>query len=218
MESTLGPASAALPPNVRATAAQALKKRGRSEKLNRAEDSALRRVENAWRLDQLRQLVTAVPKKLYVEWSGRQYKVLLEQAQRYGIPLAGESVNVPAVLRAFHQFIADNKHRLTVDDIENGPETEWLDKMRKEKTLILRIERLERESSLVRKSDVSAIFDACAARLRQLGEQMQSAYGVDALEIVNEAIDDLGRVRILRDARSDDRDGMDEEFEAGEGP
>lgn len=47
--------------------------------------------------------------------SGRQTKVLNEQAERYGIPLGGRTINLPAVVRALHEFLARNARKLSED-------------------------------------------------------------------------------------------------------
>ncbi len=48
--------------------------------------------------------------------SGRQTKVINEQAERYGIPFGGATINLPTVVRALHDFLADNAVKLARDD------------------------------------------------------------------------------------------------------
>ncbi len=52
-----------------------------------------------------------VPAKHYKEMSGRDARVLIDQQQRWGIPCAGKIVNLAAVIKAFHDFIASHIHR-----------------------------------------------------------------------------------------------------------
>ncbi len=44
--------------------------------------------------------------------SGRQAKVLQEQAARYGIPFGGSTIDLPEVVRALHDFLANAKYQL----------------------------------------------------------------------------------------------------------
>ena len=58
----------------------------------------------------------AIPQKHWRAMSGRQTKVLHEQAERYGIPFGGRTIRLPAVVRALHDFLAANAGRLASDD------------------------------------------------------------------------------------------------------
>ncbi len=62
------------------------------------------------------QYYQAIPQKHWREMSGRQTKQINEQAQRYGIPFGGATVNLPAVVRALHDFLADNAVKLARDE------------------------------------------------------------------------------------------------------
>jgi hypothetical protein len=59
-----------------------------------------------------RRFVAAVPKKVYGEWSGRQTKILHDQADLYGIPLRAPTINLPDVIAWLHDFLARWKHDL----------------------------------------------------------------------------------------------------------
>ena len=48
--------------------------------------------------------------------SGRQTKVLNEQADRYGLPLGGPVIDLPKLARALHDFLAANAKKLNTDD------------------------------------------------------------------------------------------------------
>src|SRR5687767_10418373 len=62
------------------------------------------------------QYYASIPQKHWRAMSGRQTKVINEQAERYGLPFGGPSVNLPAFVRAFHDFLADNAIKLAKDD------------------------------------------------------------------------------------------------------
>ena len=51
--------------------------------------------------------------------SGRQPKVPYEQAARCGSPFSGAVVDLPAVMRALHDFLAANAAKLARDEDED---------------------------------------------------------------------------------------------------
>lgn len=55
----------------------------------------------------------SIPQKHWREMSGRQARTLIEQAERYGIPFAGATVDLPAVVLALHDFFASNAAALS---------------------------------------------------------------------------------------------------------
>src|SRR3990172_5054457 len=80
------------------------------------EGAALKRYEKE-REEKLRwQYYGSIPQKHWRQMSGGQAKVLKEQADRYGLPFGGPTINLPAVARALHDFLADNAHKLARDD------------------------------------------------------------------------------------------------------
>ena len=75
----------------RELAAEALRRRQAGQRPTRRELAALRRVEKA-RDDELRwQHYRTIPQKHWREMSGRQAKVINEQAATHGIPFAGRT-------------------------------------------------------------------------------------------------------------------------------
>lgn len=46
------------------------------------------------------------PKSVYLGMAGRQAKVIIEQATRYGLPLGGSTIDIGAVVRSFHDHLA----------------------------------------------------------------------------------------------------------------
>ena len=82
------------------------------------------------------QYYASIPQKHWRNMSGRQTKVINEQAQRYGIPFGGASINLPAVVRALHDFLADNAVKLARDDDElmQGNGSPALERYREERT------------------------------------------------------------------------------------
>jgi hypothetical protein len=76
--------------------------------------AALKRVEKLEE-ERLRWIhYRTIPKKHWREMSGRPAKVLLDQAKRYGLPFDGRVVDLPALARALHDFLAKNARVLSV--------------------------------------------------------------------------------------------------------
>jgi hypothetical protein len=98
----------------------ALRKREAGQQPTAQELAALRRYEKQRDEQQRWDHYRTVPKKHYTAMSGRQRKVLNEQADRYGIPCSGEVIDLGAVLRWVHDSLAKNSHRLSGDAL-GGP-------------------------------------------------------------------------------------------------
>ena len=92
-------------------AAVASKKLRDKLKPTRDELAALRRVEKQIKEEQFWEHVENCPKGLYHRMSGRQYKVLNEQAKRYGIPCGERKVNLAAVVKWIHDYLADGARK-----------------------------------------------------------------------------------------------------------
>ena len=127
---------------------------------------------------------------------GRPPKVINEQADRYGLPLRGKTLDLYAVLSAFHGFLAANKHKLAATDGEDpmsGENSPALEKWREEKWLLARLERRRQEERLLPRQDVHDGLIRMSSILRNLGDTAQREYGPDAAQLVLEALDDWQR-------------------------
>jgi hypothetical protein len=165
------------------------------QELSASERAALKRHEKE-KEERLRwQYYNAIPQKHWRQMSGRQTKVLQDQAQRYGIPFGGATVNLPAVARALHDFLADNAVKLARDDdpLMQGSGSPALERYREERAAMARLDRLEREGSLVPRGEVREALGRIAAIIRGAGDAMQREHGLTAAEILYEALDDAQR-------------------------
>src|SRR5690242_10540213 len=87
--------------------ARAMRKVVNREELTRPERTALKRHEKD-KEERLRwQYYASIPQKHWRQMSGRQSKVINEQAERYGLPFGGPTINLSAVVRAWHNFLAE---------------------------------------------------------------------------------------------------------------
>lgn len=188
----------ALDPQQQALLESAKRKKLTGQKLDRREEAALRRALKADEERRRRMHYRSVPKKHYVEMSGRQHKVLAEQAGRYGIPLFGELVNLYEVIRWVHDFLAEHGPQLLKVEGEEamligGESTPALEKLREESFRLKRLDRLERQKELLPRAALHDGLTRIASRLRRAGETLQKRYDPEAQDILNEALDDVER-------------------------
>lgn len=195
-----------IPPDLAATANAALAKRSRGEKPTQLEQRALHRVERI-REEQARwEHYAAIPHRHWREMSGRQSKVINDQAARFDIPFAGRTVNLPAVVRALHDFFATHQRALLEAMEGAAARGDALERMRHEKYLSARIDRMVRERSLVPRAEVVGFLGRAAETLKQASERLAQQHGPTAQAILTAALEQLER-EVAR-ARTDfDADG-----------
>lgn len=170
----------------------ALEKQRRGETPTREERAALRRFEQA-RDEQLRaEHYATIRKKEWREWSGRQDKVLNEQAARYGIPIGRASIHLPDVVRWLHDFLAEHHQQLRGIDSDD-PELAGATSIALEEFRHWRAKREELNyhrdrGELVPRSEMRAAMGVFAGVMRRAGETLQRQFGAVALEIFDEAL------------------------------
>jgi hypothetical protein len=178
--------------------ARAYRKVMAKEELTAAERTALKRHERD-KEERLRwQYYGSIPQKHWRSMSGRQTKVINEQAQRYGLPFGGPTINLPSLARALHDFLADNALKLSRDDEDplmagGGTGSPALERYREERALLARLDRLERERSLLPRDTAREALGRVASILRGAGEALGRQFGPAAVELLYEALDDAER-------------------------
>ncbi len=181
----------------RELAASALDKRRRGQKPSGGELAALKRVERAREEEQRWAFYGSIPKKHWLAMSGRQTKVVNEQALRYGIPFGGRSIDLPAVVKAIHDFLASNARKLAAGDDDDpclaGASSPALEMYRRERAKIARLDRLEREDELLPREVVHTFLGRLAPLLRDAGESLNREFGAEALATYNTMLDDVER-------------------------
>lgn len=176
-------------------AAEAYRKALAGDALTERERLALKRFERD-REEQLRwKYYATIPQKHWRRMSGRQTKVLHEQAERYGLPFGGAAVDLPKLARALHDFLATNAHKLARDDdsLLTGPASPALERYREERAALARLDRLEREGGLVDRNKMLDGMARVAAIVRGAGDALQRQFGSGALDILLEALDEADR-------------------------
>lgn len=166
--------------------------------LSNAEAQALRVWERLERERVAWEVYAAVPKKHYCEMSGRQVKVVNEQAERYGLDaLLGPTVDLRKLLRQVHDFFAKYGARFAqaVDEeavmaagLEKGsPAAERYREMKAD------IEEMKRDGmygELLPRAEMRKGLAAVASTIRIAGERLEREYGPGAREILDEALDE----------------------------
>ena len=217
------PQTPQLDPADREVLAAAVRKTKSGEKLTAAEKAALNRFrQSSEEADRWRYYAT-IPKKHWVKLSGRQHKVLDEQAGRYGIPILGSLIDLAAVARWLHDFLARNATKLRPEDdgLLQG-DSDWAEKYRKERALLLRLARREREGTLVGRDKSRQCWARVSGVIRRAGETLQRQFGSAALRILNRALEDATREvdAVFSDGAQPDRpnDGGGDPAVPGDGP
>lgn len=176
-------------------AAEALRKERAGKKPSASEAAALRKLRSQREEAERWQHYATIPKKHYVQMSGRQHKILDEQASRYGIPIRGETVDLGRVLVWLHDFLAENgplllrtvgEDQLLSGDMQDSPA---LEKLREVQFRLKELEYEEKKGNLIPREEIHDFFQQFANRIRSAGDQLQKKFGADALEILNAAID-----------------------------
>ena len=175
-------------------AARAYKKVMAGEKLSRSEQASLRKFEKEKEETLRWQYYKSIPQKHWREMSGRQAKVLYEQAERHGIPFGERTISLPDVVRALHDFFKRNAVKLAAEeDLLTGETSPALERYREERAALARLDRLEREHVLVNRQEIREGLSRIASVLRTAGDTLQRQFGPGALEILNEALAEAER-------------------------
>jgi hypothetical protein len=166
-----------------------------NEELSAAERAALKRYEREKEERQQWRHYTSIPQKHWRQMSGRQTKVLQEQAERYDLPFGGATVNLPELVRKLHNFLAANALKLSREDdlLMQGAPSPALEDFRRERATMARLDRLERENQLIPRDQARQVLGRMAMIQRSGGEGFGKQYGPAALAMFNEILDDLAQ-------------------------
>lgn len=151
---------------------------------NTEESKALRRIEKAEAEELRTKHYQSVPKAIWRTLSGRQAKILNEQAAMYNLPIGGRTINLEEFIPAFHDFLARHKKALSADRHKTDA-SERLKIAQAEKT---EIEVAKRRGELRPAEDVQRVFDLIAEYLRKASKDLRSQCGERAYDILAGAV------------------------------
>ena len=132
----------------------------------------------------------------YSRLSGRQPKTFRAIADRYGVPLSGDSIDLSGVLKWFHSFLAEHGRKLFAtsgEDPMSGETSPALELWREEKYKLARISRLEKEGDLIPRELLHETLSILAGILRKGGESIRKHFGEEALELFTEILNNVER-------------------------
>ncbi|HJX11107.1 MAG TPA: hypothetical protein VJ733_11495, partial [Candidatus Binatia bacterium] len=112
-----------------------------------------------------------------------------------GIPFGGARIKLPDVVRALHDFLSTNASKLAREDdpLLQGGSTPALERYREERALLARLDRQERERSLLPRDEVREFLGRIAAILRGAGEALQRQFGATAVCVLYDCLDESER-------------------------
>jgi len=175
-------------------AAAALEKRRLGQRVTREESAALRRVQKARDAELRAGHYRSVPKRDWQRWSGRQQKVLNEQAARYGIPIHRATINLEELAAWLHDFLARNHLKLNAPDDADpaiaGATSPGLERKRLADAARAELRYQQELGTWIPRRFVHTGFALLSSILRQAGERLQRECGLEAHAILDEALDD----------------------------
>ena len=148
----------------RALVSEAIRKIGRGGTPAAQELAALKRWEKRKEEDARWRYYRSVPAKHYKEMSGRGARVLIDQAATWGMPVSGAVIDLTAVVRWMHDFIADNSRRLREADGEVTAKDE-LERYRRVNADLAEIQLQSIRRERIPADDVRAVVGYAAACL-----------------------------------------------------
>lgn len=159
---------------------------GRHERRERA-----RHVDAAYR---------AVPKKRWLQWSGRQHKTVAEQAATYGLPIGGASIDLAELAPKLHDFlarIAPYYARWITNADEDalllGEATPSLERLRKAQAELTEFKLKQLKRDVVPREEVHQKLARTASIVRGCGDALQRQFGPEAHQILEDALNDVDR-------------------------
>lgn len=159
-----------------------------------------------------RRWLAALPKKTYCELVGRQPKVVNDQADAYGVPLRGATVDVLGVLKWLHDFFAAHKHTLPQIVRGEAGETTPRDQLILEQIEVYRrrVKLLENriaidDETLLPRAEVHELLTQLAKLLRGAGERLHKQFGPQAASVLEVALDDFEATLMQHAAKTDER-------------
>jgi len=174
----------------------------------------LPKLSRAQKEEVFRQMASALPKKLYLEASGKSTQVCHEQADRWEIPLRGRTIDLRAILQRFHAILVEHGRKLSaiasadeLDPAVQDASSPYLEEKRKWESKQARLKYETAAQQRIRRDDVDKGLEALAVILQNAGEALLRQFGPDAQRIVNDALEDFDRnIPMLFGAHADNEE------------
>lgn len=152
-----------------------------------------------------------LPKKFWQQWSGRQHKVLNEQAELYGIPIGAATIDVREVAKWLHDFLSEHKQVLPelvrVGELEpktlKGQLVAQKVRQLENRNRLLEDQLATNRHTLIPRSEIHEYMIRAANLLRSAGERLEKRFGQDASDILLDALASFERLISELDAAHD---------------
>ena len=136
----------------------------------------------------------AIPQQAWIQWSGRRERTIEAQAERYGLPLADDSIELRLLVPRAHDLLDRNAEHLAGDvggdPLLVGGDSPALERYRAARAESLRLDRRLREEDLLDRRRAHERLGQAAGILRGAAETLQRQYGPEAHAVLAEALDD----------------------------
>lgn len=162
-----------------------------------------------------RRYLTTLSKRDYCNLVGRQAKVVNEQADLYGVPLRGSTVDGLEVLRWLHDFFA--KHKYDLPSIVRGESSaatprdqlvlEQIEVYRRRVKLLENRIRID-DDTLLPRAEIHELLAQLAKILRAAGERLGKQFGPQAASILDIALSDFESTITQLATKSDEADSQ----------
>lgn len=131
-----------------------------------------------------------VPKAVYESLADLKTPTLHIQADRYKLPIRGDTLDLFKVIKRFHEFLSENKYKFVDDDPDvAGPSSPALEELRRVKVEQERIKLASMESRFVDRALVREFLGQLATHIRQTSDRAESLFGRDGRELINQMLD-----------------------------
>jgi len=175
----------------------ALEKQRRGEQPSRDERAALKGYEKELDAQQRAKHFAAIRKGEWRRWSGRQVKVINEQADRYGLPIGSATIDLPAFVKAFHDFLAEKALKLCGAESDDpsvaGCASPAMERKRQIEVKLLDLKLQRERGQWIERSVVHEGHNRIGGLLRVAGEALLRQFGPAAQKILNDALDNSQR-------------------------
>lgn len=165
------------------------------QKFSRDDNRLLARIEKALVQHYGNGYIKNFPKREWVRLSGRQYKVLNEQGERYGLSCLTEpDIDLTVLPRQLHDLltkIAKKWDDLDTEEGLDGPASPWLEKYREQRAKQERLKLQQMRGELLPIDFVTEFWQRACAQIRAAGFKLEKKFGEEAKLMIDEAIDNI---------------------------
>lgn len=173
-------------------ALEAKLKQAKGFSISKTEESLIRRYDEQIAIEIRDDFLINLPKGIYCKLSGRQQKVVDEQAVRYDIAIDGAKIDLYSVLKRFHDILAE--WGPTIRELEGEEGSLRTEKLRKEIELLERksksldLDIKNKQDEFIDRGTLRVRMEWLANKLRTVSERLGKRFGGDAQLLLNHAL------------------------------